>query len=130
MSLDDNFEARSPPRGLGVSQMPNRGPASSHPQVIWKPKSYVTASTPLAAPDEVDITSSVAASCKRTASSGGTLVKLFKGPLGADFNVDNNSFSQAQIRATFYPKFENEKTDQEVFPALTFSFGFSFIFCI
>lgn len=125
MSLADNFEARSPPRALDVSQMPNRGPASSHPQVMWKPKSYVTASTPLAAPDEVDVTSSVAASCKGTASSGNTLAKLFKGPLGADFNVDNNS-SLAQVRATFYPKFENEKTDQEVFPALSFSF----IFCI
>ncbi|XP_074592518.1 tRNA ligase 1 isoform X2 [Curcuma longa] len=114
LSLADNFEARSPPRALDVSQMPNRGPASSHPQVMWKPKSYVTASAPLAAPDEVDVTSSVAASCKGTASSGNTLAKLFKGPLGADFNVDNNSFSLAQVRATFYPKFENEKTDQEI----------------
>ncbi|KAG6523281.1 hypothetical protein ZIOFF_013137 [Zingiber officinale] len=116
LSLADNFEARSPSRvlGSGASQMQNREPASSHPQVMWKPKSYVTVSTPLAAPDVVDVTSSVAASCKGTASSGNTLVKLFKGPLGADFNVDNNSFSLAQVRATFYPKFENEKSDQEI----------------
>ncbi|XP_042455915.1 tRNA ligase 1-like isoform X2 [Zingiber officinale] len=116
LSLADNFEARSASRvlGSGASQMQNREPASSHPQVMWKPKSYVTVSTPLAAPDVVDVTSSVAASCKGTASIGNTLVKLFKGPLGADFNVDNNSFSLAQVRATFYPKFENEKSDQEI----------------
>ncbi|XP_073108225.1 tRNA ligase 1 isoform X5 [Elaeis guineensis] len=47
-------------------------------------------------------------------SGVGGLTKLFKGPQGEDFNVDNNTFSKAQIRATFYAKFENEKSDQEV----------------
>ncbi|KAM0952110.1 putative tRNA ligase 1 [Dioscorea sansibarensis] len=42
------------------------------------------------------------------------LSRLFNRPLGADFSVDGNTFSRAQIRATFYPKFENEKTDQEI----------------
>lgn len=42
------------------------------------------------------------------------LTELFKGPLGADFNEDSNTFARAQVRATFYPKFENEKSDQEV----------------
>ncbi|XP_077247868.1 tRNA ligase 1-like isoform X2 [Tasmannia lanceolata] len=31
-----------------------------------------------------------------------------------DFTVDNLTYSRAQIRAAFYPKFENEKSDQEV----------------
>ena len=42
------------------------------------------------------------------------LIELFKGPLGAGFNEDANTFARAQVRATFYPKFENEKSDQEV----------------
>jgi hypothetical protein len=42
------------------------------------------------------------------------LTELFKGLLGSDFNEDANTFARAQVRATFYPKFENEKSDQEV----------------
>ncbi|KAF5200007.1 tRNA ligase [Thalictrum thalictroides] len=42
------------------------------------------------------------------------LSKLFTNSLVTDFNVDNNTFLLSQIRATFYPKFENEKSDQEV----------------
>jgi hypothetical protein len=40
------------------------------------------------------------------------LSRLFKSVLG--FEVDNSTFMEAQIRATFYPKFENDKSDQEV----------------
>ncbi|XP_047337550.1 tRNA ligase 1 [Impatiens glandulifera] len=39
----------------------------------------------------------------------GNLSKLFD-----NFSVDNSTYSLAQIRATFYPKFENEKSDQEI----------------
>jgi Zn-dependent oligopeptidase len=42
------------------------------------------------------------------------LSSLFKAT--PHFEVDNNTFTEAQIRATFYPKFENEKSDQEVSP--------------
>ncbi|PIA61841.1 hypothetical protein AQUCO_00200085v1 [Aquilegia coerulea] len=38
------------------------------------------------------------------------LIKLF----GTDFKVDDNTFLLSKIRATFYPKFENEKSDQEI----------------
>ncbi|KAH0854504.1 LOW QUALITY PROTEIN: hypothetical protein HID58_069186, partial [Brassica napus] len=31
-----------------------------------------------------------------------------------DFTVDKSTYCHAKIRATFYPKFENEKTDQEI----------------
>ncbi|PRQ36277.1 putative 2',3'-cyclic-nucleotide 3'-phosphodiesterase [Rosa chinensis] len=30
------------------------------------------------------------------------------------FSVDDSTYAQVQVRATFYPKFENEKSDQEV----------------
>ncbi|XP_047091861.1 tRNA ligase 1-like isoform X1 [Lolium rigidum] len=45
------------------------------------------------------------------AAEQGGASRLFTG--AADFAVDNNTFAQAQIRAAFYPKFENEKSDQE-----------------
>ncbi|KAK1264858.1 hypothetical protein QJS04_geneDACA010578 [Acorus gramineus] len=48
-----------------------------------------------------------------TPSTAG-VARLPKGPIGADFVVDGNTYCRAQIRATFYPKFENEKSDQEV----------------
>ncbi|KAK4358754.1 hypothetical protein RND71_020983 [Anisodus tanguticus] len=53
-----------------------------HQKVIWKPKSYGTA-------------------------SGAPTVEAEKTP-------NNSTFSRAQLRATFYPKFENEKSDQEI----------------
>ena len=34
---------------------------------------------------------------------------------GQGMHEIRGAFTQAQIRATFYPKFENEKSDQEVF---------------
>ncbi|GLJ26185.1 hypothetical protein SUGI_0502400 [Cryptomeria japonica] len=37
-----------------------------------------------------------------------------KGLIGGDFVVDNCAFARSQIQATFYPKFENEKSDQEI----------------
>ncbi|KAL0732469.1 hypothetical protein Bca4012_008678 [Brassica carinata] len=40
--------------------------------------------------------------------------KFYKGEFLEDFSVDKSTYCQAQIRATFYPKFENEKTDQEI----------------
>lgn len=40
--------------------------------------------------------------------------KSVLGRLLGNFPVDDSTYSLAQIRATFYPKFENEKSDQEV----------------
>ena len=42
------------------------------------------------------------------------LRQLFNGDRLGNFKVDNLIQSHAQVRATFYPKFENEKSDQEV----------------
>lgn len=75
-----------------------------HQKVIWKPKSYGTVS---GAPK-------IEAVKTPNEQKSALLSKLFKGSLLENFTVDNSTFSKAQIRATFYPKFENEKSDQEV----------------
>ena len=56
--------------------------------------------------------SSTAAPAAEQGVASEKLARIFKG--AADFAVDNSTFTEAQIRATFYPKFENEKSDQEV----------------
>ncbi|KAJ4813012.1 RNA ligase isoform 1 [Rhynchospora pubera] len=71
---------------------------------IWVPKAgYATSASTVAVERK-----------KEPVVSPVKLTELFKGPLGADFNEDGNTFARAQIRATFYPKFENEKSDQEI----------------
>ncbi|XP_048324076.2 tRNA ligase 1 isoform X1 [Ziziphus jujuba] len=90
-------------------------------KAIWKPKSYGTVSGGLAVEVEetpvgktaVEIQGS-GAGAAASAKSGAVLSKLFKGNLLESFTVDNSTYAHGQIRATFYPKFENEKSDQEV----------------
>ncbi|KAL8120546.1 tRNA ligase 1-like [Apium graveolens] len=76
---------------------------------VWKPKSYGTVSgTPtIIAKDEGGSKTAIAEKSDTAASK-------FDGKLLEDFTVDKSTYSSAQIRATFYPKFENEKSDQEV----------------
>ncbi|TYI25926.1 hypothetical protein ES332_A05G080700v1 [Gossypium tomentosum] len=72
---------------------------------VWKPKSYGT------------VTGSNAASAAdvQTEKNNVDLSRIFLNPnLLENFKVDNSTYSLAQIRATFYPKFENEKSDQEI----------------
>lgn len=104
---------------------------------IWKPKSYGTASggaatevenTPVSkvTVDGSGVGADVASNQKSSSGSAG-LSKLFGGNLLENFTVDNSTYANARIRATFYPKFENEKSDQEVyFPTLVF-FCFAFL---
>lgn len=90
---------------------------------IWKPKSYGTVSgganvtevesTPVSKA-KVDGLGGVAVASTQKISSGSVaLSKLFSGNLLENFTVDSSTYAQARIRATFYPKFENEKSDQE-----------------
>ncbi|PRQ33718.1 putative 2',3'-cyclic-nucleotide 3'-phosphodiesterase [Rosa chinensis] len=87
---------------------------------IWKPKSYGTVSGSTAVEAEVPVDKSsvgleqngVGLATPQKSSSGAS--KLFKGNLLENFTVDNSTYAQVQIRATFYPKFENEKSDQEI----------------
>ncbi|XP_073144502.1 tRNA ligase 1 [Henckelia pumila] len=86
---------------------------------IWKPKAYGTVSGSTATEvNKAPVDSTTALANKtRTASSekpDAVLSKLFSGSLLENFTVDNSTHSVAQIRATFYPKFENEKSDQEI----------------
>ncbi|XP_062082011.1 tRNA ligase 1 [Humulus lupulus] len=91
-------------------------------KAIWKPKSYGTASGGAAVEVKekpVDKTvvlnpGSGVGQTSTTKKNSIGLSKFFKGNLLESFTVDNSTYVQAQIRATFYPKFENEKSDQEV----------------
>lgn len=100
--LADNFSR------LGIAP---KGQATE----VWRPKNYsTTAAAAGTAAAKAPEKAATAAPAEESAGAAGGLAKLFKGNLGADFVVDNNTFSRAQIRATFYPKFENEKSDQEI----------------
>ncbi|XP_029127173.1 tRNA ligase 1 isoform X2 [Cajanus cajan] len=101
-------------RLAGMSIGENSGRTAAQGSIaIWKPKSYGTASggTVTEAENGAGVAASVA-SPQKSSSSG--LSKIFRGNLLESFTVDNSTYTRAQVRATFYPKFENEKSDQEV----------------
>lgn len=111
--------------------------ANSHGSTaIWKPKSYGTVSgganvtevesTPVSKAKVDGLGGVAVASTQKSSSGSAALSKLFSGNLLENFTVDSSTYAQARIRATFYPKFENEKSDQEVYDScLGFScFGF------
>ncbi|XP_027345379.1 tRNA ligase 1 isoform X2 [Abrus precatorius] len=85
---------------------------------IWKPKSYGTASGgTVTEVENVPVGEGVGANVASTQNASGIgtgLSKIFRGNKIENFTVDNSTYSRAQIRATFYPKFENEKSDQEI----------------
>jgi hypothetical protein len=70
---------------------------------VWVPRVYATSAPPSSPPSSVPA---------EQGASADKLSALFKG--ADDFSVDDSTFVDAQIRAAFYPKFENEKSDQEV----------------
>lgn len=86
---------------------------------VWKPKAYGTISGattvgPSSAPANQ---MTVPDHGNQTESSGAPAAvssKLFSEKLLESFTTDSLTYSRAQVRATFYPKFENEKSDQEV----------------
>lgn len=113
----DNFQSVGPSSRAALGSIPSTD--QNYLKCIWEPKAYSTSAPVVetAIGSQAAEVESSSASAERAPSS---LLKHFRGPLGADFNVDNLTFSLAQVRATFYPKFENEKSDQEVcFPSLT-----------
>lgn len=98
--------------------------ANSHGSTaIWKPKSYGTVSgganvtevesTPVSKAKVDGLGGVAVASTQKSSSGSAALSKLFSGNLLENFTVDSSTYAQARIRATFYPKFENEKSDQE-----------------
>ncbi|WCJ41062.1 tRNA ligase 1 [Euphorbia peplus] len=80
-------------------------------KTVWKPKSFSTLQLEQLPAQPHKSMSTVAAV---TAKRSGDLSKFFKGNMLEDFVVDNSTYAEAKIRATFYPKFENEKSDQEI----------------
>nr|CAB3452233.1 unnamed protein product [Digitaria exilis] len=96
-----------------ASQEPPRAGAAQ----MWVPRGYSTsaAEAPGVASASAS-TSSAAVTAEQGGVASGKLSSIFKA--APDFEVDNNTFTGAQIRATFYPKFENEKSDQEDSPVI------------
>ncbi|KFK43107.1 hypothetical protein AALP_AA1G080900 [Arabis alpina] len=84
-----------------VPSLPNQ--STSVQNLVWKPKSYGSVSGSQAVSGDV-----------APQKSSLNMSKIFGGDLLEKFTVDKSSYCHAQIRATFYPKFENEKTDQEI----------------
>ncbi|MQL87259.1 hypothetical protein Taro_019801 [Colocasia esculenta] len=97
----------SSPLQFGGNRKSGNAASAQRSRSVWTPKSYGTAA--------VEPDNSSASAVASPSKEERELSKLFKGPVGTDFTVDNYTFSRAQIRATFYPKFENEKSDQEPF---------------
>jgi hypothetical protein len=89
---------------LASQEQPRVGAAQ-----MWVPRGYATSAAD--APGVASPSTSASAAEQGGAASG-KLSSLLKA--ATYFKVDDNTFAEAQIRATFYPKFENEKSDQEV----------------
>ncbi|KAI3995207.1 hypothetical protein MKX01_032009 [Papaver californicum] len=107
---------------LQFSSAPSKHPSTVRGEkTVWKPKQYGTISGSTnaivgAGSPNITVTSlnnqkdGAASAEKNSAGSS----KVVGGSLAEDFITDKYSYSNAKIRATFYPKFENEKSDQEV----------------
>ncbi|KAM2986051.1 hypothetical protein FF2_006380 [Malus domestica] len=107
------------PTQFGKVQLANQGPVQGQ-KGIWMPKSYVTVSGAKAVEVEANVDESTVGTQGNGAGQAAAqktrvgLSKLFNGNLLENFTVDNSTYAQVKIRATFYPKFENEKTDGEI----------------
>ncbi|CAH2038619.1 unnamed protein product [Thlaspi arvense] len=101
--------------GLSLEESNTNVPVNHNVQnLVWKPKSYGTVCVSSSA-SEVGKASVVSQTGDATPQKAGLHhSKVFGGNFLENFTVDKSSYCHAQIRATFYPKFENEKTDQEI----------------
>lgn len=90
-----------------ASQAPQAGPGPGTAQ-LWVPRGYTTSAADGPGAASVSTSTSTA---EQSSAARDKLSSLFKA--APQFEVDNSTFTEAQIRATFYPKFENEKSDQE-----------------
>jgi len=111
-----------PPQSGGVLQSASHRAPFQGEKAIWKPRAYGTATGPLDVDAESKTADKGAAEAQGNSSGSSVaqeispgLSKLFRTNYLEGFSVDNSTYTSAQIRATFYPKFENEKSDQEVF---------------
>ncbi|KAL6979293.1 hypothetical protein U1Q18_020958 [Sarracenia purpurea var. burkii] len=112
MSIAENHgQTRSaiPSTQIGGVGLQNHVPVVGQ-QAVWKPKSYGAVSGATAIEVEKASTDQTTATEKNSAG----LSKLFRSNLLENFTVDTSTYCRGQVRATFYPKFENEKSDQEI----------------
>ncbi|XP_066389639.1 tRNA ligase 1-like [Miscanthus floridulus] len=96
--------SQAPPAGAGPGPEPR-------PAQLWVPRGYTTSAGDGPGVASASTSTSARVTEERDGVSTEKLSRLFKSAPG--FEVDNSTFTEAQIRATFYPKFENEKSDQE-----------------
>ncbi|KAL9252533.1 tRNA ligase 1-like protein [Drosera capensis] len=84
-------------------------------KTAWEPRSYGTTTVDVQSlpGNQINVGNQTDAATV-TEKKSIDLSAAFRPDLLESFNVDNTTYSHAQIRATFYPKFENEKSDQEV----------------
>lgn len=130
---------------ISVDQIAPRGQSSfinanalHGKQAVFQPKAYGTVSAATVDAPKKTV---------NNAAQSAALSNLFKNNLLENFSVDDSTYTTAKIRATFYPKFENEKSDQEVttivhsikvimlnsfIQFMTLSFGVDkiFVFCL
>lgn len=99
-----------------------QGTSSTMPQKnIWKPRSYSATPDPPATQVSAKLSTEKvqkihsAIPTREHKDNNSSIQKLLKVPVGANFIIDNQTYCKSQIRAVFYPKFENEKSDQEVY---------------
>jgi uncharacterized protein YutD len=83
---------------------------------IWKPKSYGTVSG-----------GATVTEVESTPVGSGSLSNISRANMLEKFTVDNSTYAHARIRASFYPKFENEKSDQEVYDSCLCFLCFYFV---
>ncbi|GFQ02089.1 hypothetical protein PHJA_002352800 [Phtheirospermum japonicum] len=99
---------------FGSVGVANNAPAHGQ-KAIWKPKSYGTVSkATVVEVEKAPHNQTKAPGRGPKTESKAVSSNLLSGKLLENFTVDNSTYSRAQVRATFYPKFENEKSDQEV----------------
>ncbi|KAG2632271.1 hypothetical protein PVAP13_2NG072200 [Panicum virgatum] len=91
---------------LAPQEPPRAGPAQ-----MWVPRGYATSAADGPGAASASTSTSAAVTAEQGGAASQKLSSLFK--TAPHFEVDNSTFTEAQIRATFYPKFENEKSDQE-----------------
>jgi len=102
-------EIAEPVRKMTLASQAPPGPG---PAQLWVPRGYTTSTGDCPGVASASTSTSGTATAERDGVVSEKLSRLFKSVPG--FEVDNSTFTEAQIRATFYPKFENEKSDQEV----------------
>ncbi|KAH9622860.1 hypothetical protein KSS87_012910 [Heliosperma pusillum] len=98
---------------LSAAMVTEPNEVSGH-RAIWRPKSHVASRDVTLSQVAASVGTKQIANETAIEKSKTSLSSLPRGKLFETFNVDNTTYSHAQIRATFYPKFENEKSDQEI----------------